>query len=33
MNWVAWGLSGIFLVLLLKDFIKIERERKAESSK
>jgi hypothetical protein len=29
MNYVAWGLCGLFVVLLGRDFIKVEKERKA----
>ncbi len=32
MNWVAWALSGLILLLLISDFIKVERQRKADSS-
>jgi hypothetical protein len=28
MNYVAWGLCGLFTVLLARDFIKVEKERK-----
>jgi uncharacterized membrane protein YuzA (DUF378 family) len=31
MNYVAWGLCGLFVVLLGTDFIKVEKERKAGS--
>jgi hypothetical protein len=31
MNYVAWGLCGLFTVLLGRDFIKVEKERKAAS--
>lgn len=31
MNYVAWGLCGLFTVLLARDFIKVEKERKAGS--
>ena len=27
MNWVAWGLSGFFLLLILADFFKVEKKR------
>ena len=27
MNYIAWGLSGFFIVLILVDFIKIEYSR------
>jgi hypothetical protein len=27
MNYVAWALCGLFVVLLGRDFIKVEKER------
>jgi hypothetical protein len=26
MNWVAWGLAVFFVVLMVRDFIRTERE-------
>ncbi len=30
MNWVAWGLCGVIVMLLSKDFIKVEIEQAAK---
>jgi hypothetical protein len=27
MNYIAWGLSGVFIMLILIDFIKVEYSR------
>lgn len=27
-NWTAWGLSGVILVVMLYDFIKVEKNAK-----
>lgn len=27
MNWVAWGMSALVLLLILLDFIKVETEK------
>jgi hypothetical protein len=27
MNWVAWGLSGILFLVMVNDFIRVERGR------
>ncbi len=29
MNWVAWGLSAFLLCLMLRDFLKVERQARA----
>jgi hypothetical protein len=28
MNWVAWGLSAFFIGLMLRDFIRVEKDRR-----
>ncbi len=32
-NYGAWALTGLMLFAMLNDFIKVERQRKADSGK
>ncbi|MGK0465815.1 hypothetical protein [Clostridium sp.] len=30
MNWITWLLCGVFFLLIVIDFIKVEKERKQQ---
>lgn len=33
LNWLAWGLSALMLVLMALDFARVERDRAAKERK
>ncbi len=30
MNWAAWGLSALLLLVMLRDFVRVERQRRRQ---
>jgi hypothetical protein len=29
MNWVAWALSGLLLLVILRDLVRVEKDRRS----